>query len=159
MKIMVPMRQLSQGVFWMCISSCSIQRVEATLWAKQQNTCTPHSLIGAHHGLLLGVALCCRAVACGMQHVDSRMSGCTCKATHVNTVGSRSGSHAMRLFIAGLGMGAGSDNLLQQLGFKPTLLNPKLTSGPNLQSRRMPAKAPHLSTQAQLWAALLSHTP
>ena len=72
MKIMVPMRQLSQGVFWMCISSCSIQRVEATLWAKQQNTCTPHSLIGARHGLLLMVVLCCQAVAADGMRIATR---------------------------------------------------------------------------------------
>lgn len=38
-KIMVPMRQLSHWVLLMCISSCSIQRVLATLWVKQKNTC------------------------------------------------------------------------------------------------------------------------
>ena len=36
---MVPMMQLSQGVFCMCISSWRSQRVEATLCPKHRNTC------------------------------------------------------------------------------------------------------------------------
>ena len=46
-RIIVPMMQLSQGVFWMCISSWSSQRVEATLWPKQKNTCARFSTLGA----------------------------------------------------------------------------------------------------------------
>jgi hypothetical protein len=46
-QIMHWMMQASHLVFWMCSRSCSIQRVEKTDCAKQQNTCTPHVFQGS----------------------------------------------------------------------------------------------------------------
>ena len=38
-RVQGPMHVERTGVFEMCISSCSIHRVEATDWVKHRNTC------------------------------------------------------------------------------------------------------------------------
>lgn len=55
--LLVPMRQLSQGVFWTCISSWIMKRVDTTDWAKQQNTCVAGSTGGRQRKNVSHVAL------------------------------------------------------------------------------------------------------